>query len=269
MLVIPMIYTDKDSGNRSIISVRMELSDAEKIREGVHYNDAKPGQILMMNQPKYLDDSSKKMEPVDYMRGKSLGYSGIFLITTQNEKNSDLYDVYKVVSLPPKVNDDFDQLYNKGIIDMQKEIPGINNRGRYVSFEKLGIEKYLSDEKIAKLQKIVENSASNQWDELLEEEKIADLRDITDFIKHFKFTLVSDKTIPTDSIEQVLDGLSVINSRDYRNLNNYKKMAEKNTEIFTKLSLIHQLLHNQPILIDLPPKQKRLVKSKDANGQAA
>ena len=47
-----------------------------------------------------------------------------------------------------------DNLYANVVTDMRKQIPNVK-RGRYISFEKLGMNQYLTEDKINTLQQIV------------------------------------------------------------------------------------------------------------------
>jgi len=150
--------------------------------------------------------------------------------------------------------------------DLQNEIPGTNNRGRYVSFEELGLDKCLTDEKIARLQKIVrEERDESLWPKLFEEAGIADLKDTIEFISNFKCTILEDTTIPEESLQDTLNALAVIKTRDYKNLNKYYNMAKSNTDIYTKISYINKIIYDKPLTLIQPlgTKHKQLVKKKD------
>lgn len=263
MLILPIV------NKRHVMNIRVGLKDASKIRRGVSYDDALASDIIV-NREKFSDssfkNSKKEKAPMDFIRSRSMLYPRKYLVTTKEENDSSLYDVYEVAPPPKKVNDSLDSLYGKAITDIRKEIPGVKNRGRYISFEQLGIGDHLTDDKIAKLQKIVrEERNENEWPRLFEEAGIADLSDTVDFINHFECTVLSDTSIPEDSLQDTLKALSSIKTRDYKNLNKYYKIAKSNTDIYTKISYIHKIIYDKPLTLIRAKESdaKKLIKKKD------
>ncbi len=251
------------------MNVEVKLRNARKIRSKVSYDDACESEIIV-NSEKFSESSFKDSKdinaPIDFIRSKSLLYPRNFLVTTKEENDSNLYDVYEVAPPPNKVNDSLDKLYSKAITDMRKEIPGSEKRGRYVSFEQLGIGKYLTEEKIASLQRIVkEERDESLWPKKFQEAGIADLSDTLDFVNNFECTVLSDTSIPEESLQDTLKALSAINTRDYKHLNKYYQMAKSNTEIYTKISYINKIIYDKPLALIQSKKQaqKSLVKKMD------
>ncbi len=261
MLILPIVNKNR------IMNVQVKLKSAEKIREKVCFDDAKESDIIV-NREKFSDSSFKDSKDIsasiDFVRSKSLLHPRDFLITTKEEASSTFYDVYKIAQPPRKVNENLDKLYSCVLTDMRKEIPG-TNRGRYLSFEKLGVGDHLTDEKIAKLQHIVKENDKSMWPELFKREKIADLQDTLDFINNFDCTIISDTTIPEDSLQDVLRALEVINTKDSRSLRNYYNMALSNRDIYTKISYINNLIYQKPLSLikSANQKQKQLIKIKE------
>ena len=260
MLILPIV------NKKRVMNVEVKLKTAQKIRRGVCFDDAKESEIIV-NRAKFSDSSFKNsrddMAPIDFIRSKSLLYPRSFLVTTKEHANSNLYDVYEVAPPPKKVNDSLDCIYSKAIIDLVKEIPGTEKRGRYLSFENLGIDKHLTNDKIASLQRIIkENRDSSVWPRLFEEAGISDLSETIDFMNNFECTVLSDTSISEESLEETLKALSNIHTRDYRNLNKYYQMAKSNTDIYTRISYIHKVLYDKPLNLIQAKKQvpKRLVK---------
>ena len=123
---------------------------------------------------------------------------------------------------------------------------------------------YLTDEKIAKLQRVVkEEQDQSKWPELFEKEGIADVSNTLDFINNFECTVVSDTTIPERSMQDTLKSLEIINTRDYKNLNNYYKMAKRNADIYTKISYINKIMYDKPLTLIQSEKQKQLIKKQN------
>jgi len=260
MLILPIV------NNKRVMNVAIRLKGATKVREGVFFDDAREGDIIV-NREKFSDSSfygSKDANaPIDFIRSKSILYPRNFLVTTRQEVDSEYYDVYQVPQPPRKVNDGLDELYSKSIKDMQCEIPGKEQRGRYVSFRDLGIDKSLSNEKIAALQKIIkEERNSSNWGQKFAAAGIADLPETADFLNHFECTVLTDTTIPEESLQDTLKALSSINTRDYRNLKKYYRMAQSNADIYTKISYISKIVYDKPLSLrhSNSSKQKQYVK---------
>ncbi len=253
------------------MNVEVRLKNASKIRSRVFYEDAKESDIIV-NREKFSEssfrDSKEENAPTDFIRSKSILYPRNFLVTTKQENNSHFYDVYEVKQPPKKVNTSLDKLYGKAITDLRKEIPGVKQRGRYVSFEDLGIKDHLTDEKIAHLQKIVrEEKNSALWPQLFQKAGIADLSDTIDFMNHFECTVLSDHSIPEDSLQDTLRAMEAINTRDYRHLKKYYEMAKSNARIYTTISYIHKIIYDQPLTLiqSQSQRQKQFIKKKDEN----
>lgn len=262
MLILPIV------NNRHVMNVEIRLKNVEKVREGVRFKDASESEIIV-NSEKYSDssyfNSNDGTKEVDFIRSKSILYPRSFFVTTKNMKNSLLYDVYVVSQPPKKVNSGLDTLYSKAICDLRCETPGVIDNGRYISFEDLGIGNNITGEKLNKLKEIITQVRdSSEWPRLFEREGIADIEETLEFLKNFECTIISDTTIPEDSFQDTLKALSVIKTRDFKNLNKYYKMAKSNSDIYTKMSYAHQVLYNKPFaLIQSPKKTKQFVKKKE------
>ena len=259
MLILPIV------NNKRVMNVAIRLKGATKVREGVFFDDARAGDIIV-NREKFSDssfyDSKDANAPIDFIRSKSILYPRNFLVTTRQEVDSEYYDVYQVPQPPKKVSTCLDELYSKAILDMKSEIPGNEPKGRYVSFHDLGLDEDLSNDKIAKLQRIIsgERNSSN-WGTQFEKAGITDLPETVDFLNHFEYTILTDTTIPEKSFQDTLKALSSINTRDYRNLKKYYRMARTNADIYTRISYISQVIYNRPIeLKRSDSKQKQYVK---------
>ncbi len=260
MLILPIV------NNRRVMNVEIRLKGASKIRQSVLYDHTKSSDIIV-NREKFSEStyhsSRDKNAPVDFIRSRSLLYPRDFLVTTKSEADSPYYDVYRVPQPPKKVNDGLDQLYSKTIQDMQNEIPGKPQRGRYVSFADLGIQEPLSAERIEKLQRILlEARDSSNLGKRIEEAGISDLPETASFLNHFECTILSDTTIPEESLQDTLKALSAINTRDYRNLKKYYHMAKENADIYTKISYISKIVYDKPLTLSHSDRfrQKQYVK---------
>lgn len=260
MLVLPIVNKGR------VMNAEIRLKKASKIRKSVCYEDAKPSDIIV-NKERFSESSFGKSRdinaPIDFIRSKSLLYPRRFLVTTKEENDSNAYDVYEVPQPPKSVNRNLDRLYSKAITDMRQEIPGSPKRGRYVSFEELGMEEQLSDEKIARLQRIVKDYPQSEWPRLFEEAGIMGITDVIRFLNNFECTVISDTSIREESLQDTLKAMSSLNTRDYRNLKKYYRTAKGNTGIYTKMSYVNKLVNGKPLtLIQTKDRPKQLIKTK-------
>ena len=243
MLIFPII------NKRKVMNVEIKIKDAKKIRKNVHYDDAKSEEIIVNNE-RFSNSSFNNIKSdtanIDFIRSKSILYSRKFLVTTKENSSSPKYDIYELPSPPKKVNTGLDRLYNKAILDMQKEVPDRSNRGRYVSFKDLDID--IPEERIIKLKQVLDNGKEEK-DSILENENLVDLKDSIDFINTFEYTIITDSIITEESLQDTLKALSTINTRDYRNLKKYYSMAKSNTEIFTKYSYLSKIIYDKPLTL--------------------
>lgn len=264
MLILPIVNRNPIADKKRIMNVAITLKNAKKIKPDIFYNYENESNIIV-NGEKFSNsifkDSRDDNAPTDFIRAKSILYPRNFTVTTKTRIDSKNYDIYEVSQPPRKINTCLDKLYGKAITDLRKKIPGVQNRGRYVSFEKLGMDEYLTDEKIEKLQRVVrEERDQSKWPEIFEREGISDITNTLDFINNFEFTVVSDTTIPEESLQDTLKALGTINTRDYKNLNNYYKMAKRNADIYKKISKINKIMYDEPLALIQSEKQKQLVK---------
>lgn len=263
MLILPIVNKHR------IINAKFEWKNKKKIKTRVNYADACKSDIIV-NREKFSESSFKNLKednaPVDFIRSRSLLYPRDFLVTTKEERNTKFYDIYEFSQPPKRINTNLDKLYSKVILDLLNEIPGEEQRGRYISFDELGIGEHLTDEKIATLQRIVKEERNiNRWQILFEEAGIADLKETIDFFKNFECTVISDTTIPEESLQDTLKALSNLRTRDYKNLKKFYEIAKTNAEIYTKISYINKIIYDEPLLLiqSQSQKQKQFIKKKD------
>lgn len=270
MLILPIVNKNR------VLNVEVKLKKAEKVRSGVVLENTSESEVVV-NGKKYSDSSYQKetddTSVVDFIRNTSLLQRKDFLITTREESESNLYDVYAVSQPLPTVNPALDNLYANVITDMRKEIPGVR-RGRYLSFEKLGMDRYLTDEKIAKLQGIVRGERDqSRWPQLFEQAGIADLPKTLDFVNMFDCTVISDTTIPEEMIQSTIQLMEPLQTKDYKSLKKYYEIAQSNREVYSRLSLVNKLIYDRPyeLIRTKTQKQKQYVKVKEngENKQAA
>lgn len=254
MLILPIVNKNR------ILNVQITLRNASKVRSRVKIEDADCSDIIVNGKKlseSIYHSSSNYLDTVNFVRSNTLLYPRNYLVTTKGVNNSSYYDVYEVAPPPKKVSEELDNLYGRVLTDMRKETPGTNN-GKYLSFESIGLGAKLTDEKIMKLQRIVkEVRDTSKWPLLFEQEGIADLTDMIHFIQNFDCTVVTDTTIPENSLQDTLKALEIIRTRDSKHLRKYYNMALENRNIYAKLSYINQIIYHEPLNLIQSKKQKQ------------
>ena len=182
MVILPIINKGK------IFNVEIKLKDAKKLRTGIKYKDISESEVLVNG--KTLSDSNVYNEDttLDFIRFNFLhtNYIDTYLVTTKNSFVTPFYDVYEIKKPPKFVNRALDNLYNKVLINIRKEIPDKRNNGYYVSLDDLGFNKYLTRDKLDQLKSIVTSvSNTDNWPVLFKQAGIADLVDTIDFLNVF------------------------------------------------------------------------------------
>ena len=263
MLILPIVNRNR------ILNVEVRLKNAEKIRTGIRFSDAGESDVLVngrrFSESSYAKDGTDKAV-LDFIRNTSLMHKRSFLITTREDAHSDVYDVYEVEQPHRKVSDGFDNLYVSAITDMRKELPN-SRKGRYVSFQKLGLGDIFTDEKIGTMQDIVEVAQdSSQWPVLFERNGVFDMVEALDFLNQFDCTVVSESSIQEDTLQGMIEALRKINTNDTKGLCNYYNIALGNRDVYSKLSQVHKLVYDKPLTLIQSEKQKQLVKSNTNGG---
>lgn len=255
MLVLPIVNHGR------IMHVKISLKDAEKIYNSVILEGAKESDVIvnqqLFSESSYLDDKENN-SVVKFIRNTSLVSRNDFLVTTREEAESNRYDVYRVKQPPKFINLALDNLYASVITDMRKEIPNNNVKPHYVSFEKLGFNEALTDEKIARLQQIVqEEKDRSRWPRLFEQAGIADIPYMLEFLNHFDCTVISNTTLPEATLQSILALLEPTQISVYKEASKYYKIAKSNEKIYDKLKVAYHSIYQGPYRLIMSEKQKK------------
>ena len=253
MLILPIVNRNR------VMNVHITLKGAEKIRKGISFEDAEEADIIV-NREKFsnsvLSKSKDVKAPIDFIRAKSILYPRNFLITTRESSDSTLYDVYEVSQPPKKVNDQLDAFYASLITDMRKELPG-SKKARNISFEKFEFDKVLTDERIEKLERVMNQLVDDDnLEEMLREEDVLELKQLIDFMNIFDCTVISSATIPEENLEKVVEGFSPVFTDVSMRIKKYYDMALSNKELYRKMSYVSKLIYNEPLSLIKSNKQK-------------
>ena len=255
MLVLPIVNHGR------IMHVKISLKDAEKIYNSVILEGTKESDVIvnqqLFSESSYLDDKENN-SVVKFIRNTSLVSRNDFLVTTREEAESNRYDVYRVKQPPKFINLALDNLYASVITDMRKEIPNNNVKPHYVSFEKLGFNEALTDEKIARLQQIVqEEKDRSRWPRLFEQAGIADIPYMLEFLNHFDCTVISNTTLPEATLQSILALLEPTQISVYKEASKYYKITKSNEKIYDKLKVAYHSIYQGPYRLIMSEKQKK------------
>lgn len=265
MLVLPIINRNR------ILNVSVSYKEATKIRVDVELENTLPSDIIVSGKSfnsSAFYDSKDKNNIIEFIRNNSILYRRSVLVTTKNRSDSSNYDVYDVGVAPRKINRVTDMLYIRAILDLEKELPGVV-RGKYLSFEELGFGEVFSDEKISRLRSIVTSNLTSSWEKLFRENALMDMIETLEFLKSFDCTVVSEASIPDETMQQVLVSFGKICSRDTKSLNKYYSMAEENRDLYAKMSYVSKLVYGKPLdLIQSESQKNRQLIKKDENWES-
>lgn len=265
MLVLPIINRNR------ILNVSVSYKEAAKIRVDVELENTLPSDIIVSGKSfnsSAFYDSKDKNNIIEFIRNNSILYRRSVLVTTKNRSDSSNYDVYDVGVAPRKINGATDMLYIRAILDLEKELPGVV-RGKYLSFEELGFGEVFSDEKISRLRSIVTSNPTSSWEKLFRENALMDMIETLEFLKSFDCTVVSEASIPDETMQQVLVSFGKICSRDTKSLNKYYSMAEENRDLYAKMSYVSKLVYGKSLdLIQSESQKNRQLIKKDENWES-
>ena len=131
MLVMPILNTSKN-GISKIYNVEVTLKTAAKVKKDTKLRGFSESDIII-NGTSFNDSvyNIKNKQPnviVNFLRNNNFrANKKDFLITTRENSNSNLFDLYNVDMPPRKITAGLDNLYGSVVIDMQKEIPNIKH----------------------------------------------------------------------------------------------------------------------------------------------
>ncbi len=265
MLILPIINRNR------ILNVSISYKEATKIRVDVELEDTLPSDIIVSGKSfnsSAFYDSKDKTNIVEFIRNNSILYRRSVLVTTKSRRDSCNYDVYDVGVAPRKISMATDMLYIRAILDLEKELPGVV-RGKYISFEELGFGEVFSDDKISRLKRIVTSNPTSRWEMLFKENNLMDMIETLAFLKNFDCIVVSEASVPEETMQQVLASFEKICSRDTKSLNKYYSMAEENRDLYAKMTYVNKLVYGRPLdLIQSKSQKNRQLIKKEENWES-
>lgn len=266
MLILPIVNKNR------ILNVQVSLKNASKTRSKVTLKNIKASDINVngKNFSDFSYDTKSKTAAIDFIRNSSIVYKRDYIITTKSDAENSSYDIYDVKFPPKRINESLDNLYNCAVLDMQKEVPN-KPRGKYISLKDLGIDKSLTDDRLARMARIISSEKNSaKWPDLLKKAELFDLVETLEFINMFECTVISETTIPENLFQSFLNVFQAINTRDARSLNRYYTIAKDNQEVYSKIAYIHKTLTNTPYTLIQSKNQRahQLIKTKETQNAA-
>lgn len=268
MLVMPILNKNKKTGVSRIFNVAVTFKGASKVKAETTLKGFGEGDVIVngvsFNDSVYRNMGKDPNTVVNFIRNNQYRSSKKdFLITTRKYSDSTFYDLYNVDIPPKKISAGLDNLLGAVLIDLQKEIPGVSVKSRYLRLKDLGVDFHITPEKIEKLRYIIENVDDHtKRDYLFAANGISDLKATVDFMNLFDFTIIEGSTIKEEEFTYFLDHFQKFGSKDYRSLKRYHEIASDNKEVYQQLSRISELIYNKPINLIHSEKEKVLVMKK-------
>ena len=89
------------------------------------------------------------------------------------------------------------------------------------------------------------------------------------FLKSFDCIVVSEASVPEETMQQVLASFEKICSRDTKSLNKYYSMAEENRDLYAKMTYVNKLVYGRPLdLIQSKSQKNRQLIKKEENWES-
>lgn len=241
MLVLPIVNRNR------ILNVKICFKAAKKIKKSVKYNDVQASDIVVNNiifsQSVYHNEKVAANNIMKFIRNSSVMNKGTFFVSTKEEDDSDLYDVYEIDYPGTKVTEGLDDLFGSVVLDLKNKIPD-REKGRYVDFERLGITDHITEEKLEKLA-FIANHVDENYHKAIIENGLESMIQTLSFLELFDCVVIEKSSIKLDDFQKVLNILNNIHSKDSKILNNYLNIALANQEAYSKLSKLYNIVYNE------------------------
>ena len=266
MLILPVINKGK------IFNAELKLVHCTKLENNTAnlFDNAQESDIIINGKSLKASNWDKK-DIMGFVKGNSINQPRDFYVNTKNEQfnekrfdvignrlsEKDTFESYKIANPYKLTSFNFNKLYNVMLLDIINRVPNKESNGRYVSLKDLGFDEVVNDQSIEQLENITNSVRdTSKWDPLFREYKIEDLVKYIDFFNLFEATVVPNSTISSEEVEDIVDKLKPIRTRDFKNLNKYYKIAKENTEIYKNLNKASNLLYGKPFRFVQSEKQR-------------
>ncbi len=264
MEMIPIRYNDKYNNKNKkdkIYIMQIGLKTRELLDEVAFFQDLGESEIIAGNKKLSkldIENVSNKYEMItDFIRKNS---TDKYIVTTKASEGSNV-DAY-VIKTPKKyVNKSFDKLYGVCVMDIMKsessfeKKKGNPERKRIISLKDIGI---LEEFDYSELRELINISSFTNFKKT---EKFAYISSIFDFLDNFDFkfnSVFEDMATFKEQLKFFKNCSSDLYNKQLKLL----EKAEKNAEVYNKLSFIHYHVFREPLKLVNNDKQKEKRKIK-------
>ena len=242
MIVLPIINRDR------VLNIEVGLKNCIKIARGINDFNMLPSDI-MVNHNRYSESFYSKniascKSVMEFIRSNSKMAKASILVSTKLREDGS-YDIYEVKLTKDKVSDGLDNLIGTLILDLKNE--NINQKGRYLDLNKLGVFDLITEDKLNSLEYAKDNMEYLNISKYIDENKLRDLFRLVDAMNDFDFTIIKKSVISENSFLEFTHFLEPTNSKDYNSLNNYYNLAKNNKNEYSKLSYLYKTVNNKPL----------------------
>lgn len=257
MEIVPIVNRGR------ILNVRIRLKFCRKIKEKVKLEDIHANDIIVNSVA--FSKSNYQMERVQastvmrFIRDHSMMRKNSFLVSTKENDQSKLYDLYEIDYPPDQITNGLDDLFGSVVLDLKNEMPD-RDKGRYIDFMKMGITDHITDEKLEKLS-FIANHVSEHYHDAIIENELEDLIDTLKFLNLFDCEVIEKSSIKIEDFEKVLSFLGTTHSKDFRGLVHYYNVALSNQEAYSRLSRLYNIVYNDSLKWIKSSKDKVKVKT--------
>lgn len=272
MLILPVINRGKNG--KKISNAKIELVNCKRLGDNSSINTkVGPENVIIDGKDLASSRNYSKKDLMKFIKDNSINSKKDFFINTKNstsiKKEYDsignrldtLNDYHTYVFSNPYKFPGFkyEELYNRILLDIINEVPGVEGNAHLLSFKDIGLDKVCTKEKLQKLEAICNSvSDTSKWDNLFEQAGVYDLAYFTYFLRSdfVRGTVVPETSIQFDDLSTTIGRFSPLHGRVYKSLNRYRTVAEENTEIYRILNSASMLLFNESLGLVKSVKQR-------------
>lgn len=266
---MPIVNTNR------ILQVEIGFKNNSKFHKEINYENIKPSDITVgytsFQNSIFNTKNQSPNDIVEFIRNANIHSSTEVLISTKQANDEPTYDIYKLDIPPKKITTGLDNLYGSILLDLKNEIPKVT-KGKYIDLEKINVTKHITDEKLELLQLIASNAKygiSSNYRKIIEDNNLIDLIETLEFLNLFYCEIIPKSSIDIETYEKVLKSMKAINSKEYKDLNNFYTMAKNNEKAYYRLSKLYNIVYNEPLHWIHNSKEKVKTKNTDKSRKIA
>ena len=272
MLILPII--NKGKNGKKISNAKIELVNFRRLEDNTSINTkVGPENVIIDGKDLASSRNYSKKDLMKFIKDNSINSKKDFFINTKNstsiKKEYDKignrvdtlndYQTY-VFSNPYKFPGfKYEELYNKILLNIINEVPGVEGNAHILSFKDIGLDKMCTKEKLQRLEAICNSvSDTSKWDNLFEQAGVYDLAYFTYFLRgdYVRGTIVPNTSIQYDDMSEFINRFKPLHGRVFKSLNRYETVAEENTKIYMILNQASMLLFGESLGLIKSVKQR-------------